>query len=165
MSDPLHVYVLLDCSASMSGAPLEALKQGLNLLCGTFIVRSKRPVQIGLIGYESVAREVAPLADVQAFELPKLEAGGSSALGDAIRLLGRTMPDYAPTLVYIFTDGEPTDDWDKAIAELKPRVKKTIAVICGQAGSGELLSAHIETVIRVREMTPDLLYESFRGFL
>ena len=39
----IHAYLLLDTSASMNGAPLEALKQGLQLLCGTFIARSKRP--------------------------------------------------------------------------------------------------------------------------
>ncbi|MCC7448575.1 MAG: hypothetical protein IT324_14240, partial [Anaerolineae bacterium] len=54
MTDPIHAYLLLDTSASMTGAPLEALKQGLQLLCGTFIARCTRPVHISLIGYESV---------------------------------------------------------------------------------------------------------------
>ncbi|HLY25673.1 MAG TPA: VWA domain-containing protein [Aggregatilineales bacterium] len=160
----LHVYVLLDTSASMSGAPLEALKQGLNLLCGTFIARSKRPVQIGLFAYDSKARELAPLADVQAFEMPKLDAGGSSALGEALRLLARTMLTSDPTLVYVFTDGEPTDDWEVAISEVKGRVKQIVAVICGAASSGEALSPPVANVFKVREMTPDLLYESFRAF-
>src|SRR5271154_4225246 len=100
MAEPVHIYLLLDTSASMSGAPLEALKQGLHLLCATFIARSQRPVKISLIGYESTARAISPLVDVNDFEMPTLEAAGSSGLGGALRLVGDTMPDHDPTFIY-----------------------------------------------------------------
>ena len=165
MTDPIHAYLLLDTSASMSGAPLEALKQGLHLLCATFISRSKRPVQIALIGYESTAREISPLADAHKFETPKLDAAGSSGLGGAFRLVSSQMPDHDPTLLYIFTDGEPTDDWEIAIASLRPRVRNILGIICGPAANSTALDPLIDKLYRVRELTPDLLFETFRSFV
>lgn len=164
MTDPIHAYLLLDTSASMSGAPLEALKQGLNLLCGTFISRSKRPVQMALIGYESTAREISPLADVHNFVTPKLEPAGSSGLGGAFRMISTQMPDHDPTLVYIFTDGEPTDDWEVAINALRLKVRTIQAIICGPAANGSVLESLVDRLYRVRELTPDLLFETFRMF-
>src|SRR5262249_47270676 len=122
MADPIYAHVLLDTSASMYGAPLEALKQGVQLLFGTFISRSKRPIHVRLIGFESTARELIALQHVIGLELPPLDAAGSSGLGGALRLLASTMPDHDPSLVYIFTDGEPTDDWETTVEPLRRRV-------------------------------------------
>jgi uncharacterized protein YegL len=163
MAEPVHIYVLLDTSASMSGAPLEALKQGLHLLCATFIARSQRPVQVSLVGYESTARLISPLADVNDFEMPTLEAAGSSGLGEALRLVKDTMPEHDPTLLYVFTDGEPTDDWETAIQIIRSRVKKIFGVICGPSADSTTLDGKLDRVFRVRELTPDLLSETFRS--
>jgi uncharacterized protein YegL len=164
LTGPIHAYLLLDTSASMFGAPLEALKQGLRLLCGTFISRSKRPVRISLIGYDSAAREIAPLQDVTDFEMPKLDAAGSSGLGGAFRLLARTMPEHSPSLVYVFTDGEPTDDWEVAIEALRPRVVRVVGVVCGLTANGAVLEPVLDRVFQMRELTPDLLFDTFRAF-
>src|SRR5512135_689920 len=143
-TSPIHAYLLLDTSASMSGAPLEAMKQGLQLLCATFISRSKRPVQIRLIGYESTAREIAPLRDVTEFELPRLDAAGSSGLGGAFRFLSDTMPEHDPSLVYVFTDGEPTDDWDVALESLRPHITRIVGVGCGMSANMEALTPMVD---------------------
>jgi uncharacterized protein YegL len=161
----LHAYLLLDTSASMTGAPLEALKQALNLVCGTFISRSKQPVQIALIGYESTAREMSKLIEASDFEMPKLETGGSSGLGGAFRLMQNVMVEHDPTIVYIFTDGEPTDDWEVAIQMLKPRVKKIIGVACGIRASSTTLDPLLDKMFSVRQLTPDLLFETFRAYV
>ncbi len=163
-TSPIHAYLLLDMSASMSGAPLEAMKQGLQLLCGTFISRSKRPILIRLIGYESTAREIAPLRDVTEFQLPRLDAGGSSGLGGAFRFLERTMPEHDPSLVYVFTDGEPTDDWDAALESLRPHIARIVGVGCGMSANMETLAPIVDRAFQVRELTPDLLFDTFRAF-
>src|SRR5258708_23070188 len=103
MVEPLHAYLLLDSSASMSGAPLEALKQGVNLLCGTFISRSKRPVLVAVISYESAVRSTTELTDVNGFKVPELDAAGSSSLRKALRRLLEVIPIYTLTSVYILT--------------------------------------------------------------
>lgn len=164
----MHAFLLLDLSASMSGAALESLKSGVHLLCATFISRSKKPVLISLIGYESAPREILPLTDVHLFETHfdklRFEPGGSSGLGGALRFVANRMPDHDPTLVYIFTDGEPTDDWETELALLRFRVKKVFALMCGLAPDHETLSPAVDGVFRVFDALPDMLFETFRAF-
>lgn len=160
----LHAWLLLDTSASMAGAPLEALKQALHLLCGTFISRSKQTMKVGIISYESAAQVITPLGDVNSFEMPKLEAGGASNLGKALRLVSEELLDTDESLIYIFTDGEPTDDWDAVLAGLKKKVRKFFVVACGPNASSATLESKVDRVYRVRELTPDLLFETFRQY-
>src|SRR5258708_39606034 len=100
---PLHVYILLDSSASMHGAPQVSLVQGLQLLCGTFIARSKRPVQVALIGFDSTVRALSPLSEVNDFEPPILDAGGPSGLCGALSYCGLFMCDPRPAHVSVLT--------------------------------------------------------------
>jgi uncharacterized protein YegL len=160
----LHAWLLLDTSASMAGAPLEALKQAMHLLCGTFISRSKQSMKVGVISYESAAQEIASLGDVHSFEMPKLEPGGASNLGRAFRLVSDKLSESESSLIYIFTDGEPTDDWDIAIGGLKKKIKKCFVVACGPNASITTLEPKVDRVFRVRELTPDLLFETFRQY-
>jgi uncharacterized protein YegL len=165
MTDPLYAYLLLDTSASMTGAPLEALKQGLGLLCGTFIARSKRPIQICLVGFESTSQEIGALSDINGYEIPPLEAAGSSSLGRAFRLVATQLPEHDPTLVYVFTDGDPTDDWEVAIELLRPRVHKIFGITCGIGATENILAPAFDQLFRVRDLTSDLLFGTFRSFV
>ena len=165
MADPIYAHVLLDTSASMYGAPLESLKQGVQLLFGTFISRSKRPVHVRLIGYESTARELLPLQHVIGLELPRLEVAGSSGLGGGLRLLSSTLPEHDPSLVYVFTDGEPTDDWEAALDPLRPRVRTIVGIVCGLSASGAVLLPVLDRVLQMRDLTPDVLFDTFRAFI
>ena len=153
----------------MSGAALESLKSGVNLLCATFISRSKKPLQISLIGYESTPREILPLTDVHMFETHfdklNLDPAGSSGLGSALRFLANRMPDHDPTLVYIFTDGEPTDDWEAELLPIRSRVRKVFALVCGLTSNSETLAPAVDGVFRVFEALPDMLFETFRAFV
>jgi uncharacterized protein YegL len=165
MTDPIHAYLLLDTSASMTGAPLEALKQGLQLLCGTFIARCTRSVHISLIGYESAPRVITALQPVGDYTMPTLDAAGSSGLGGAFRLLANTMPENTSPLVYVFTDGEPTDDWEIAIEPLRARVRQIVGIGCGPTANMTMLSSIADPTFQMRELTPDLLYDTFRALV
>lgn len=162
MSDALHAYLILDTSASMSGAPLEALKQGVHLLWNALSARWGRTTLISVIAYESAAKEIIPLTDVQAgLHLPPLEAAGSSALGGAFRLLASRLTGHHPTLVYLFTDGDPTDDWEKAAALVRSRVDKIVGIACGLTVKEALFDAIANESYSLSHLTTEALTTTF----
>lgn len=164
MSASLHIYLLLDISASMTGAPLEALKQGVNLLRNTLTTRTARAAVIHAIAYESTARELFPEAPPPGdLSLPPLEPGGASNLGRALRLLAASMPTESPALLYIFTDGEPTDDWETALAGARERVDHVYAVLCGPSAGETPLTRQVDRAYRMGEFSPEKMLETLRA--
>lgn len=146
----LPVYLLLDTSGSMAGAPIESLRRGIELFKQEVEedVYAQETAHVGVISFggeaEFVTRGLIPFDD---FEPPALSAGGQTPLGQALWLLiesldkdvkgavkGKEKGDYKP-LVYVLTDGMPTDDWQEPREEiLKRERKKVINVItvgCG----------------------------------
>lgn len=146
----LPVYLLLDCSGSMQGAPIEAVRRGVELFVQE--VQSdpfaRETVHVGVITFDSDARMVtAGLVPIDQFQPPSLSASGSTSLGKALRVLresldrdvrpaipGKEKGDWKP-LVFILTDGEPTDEWRTPRQELLDRQnRKALTVItvgCG----------------------------------
>lgn len=160
----MQAYLLLDASASMAGAPIQALKQAVNLLCGTFISLGSSPIHVGMISYDSTAREIGKLGEATACEVPKLEPGGSSALGGALRKLDSVIVAQETTLAYVFTDGEPTDDWEVALPIVRPRLKRIYGIVCKIGPHSPELDHAFDRTFTVRELTTDLLFETFRAY-
>lgn len=146
----LPIYLLLDCSGSMSGAPIEAVRRGVELFAqevraDTF---ASQTVHVGVITFDSDARMVTEgLVPIEQFQPPQLSASGNTALGKALRVLQQSLDndvkparkggekgDWKP-LVFILTDGEPTDDWQAPRQEILNRqqrkVLNVITVGCG----------------------------------
>ena len=124
----LPVYLLLDVSGSMSGEPIEAVKNGVQLMQSAL---RKDPyalesAYISVITFESSVNQVVPLTEVAQFQPPSLKAGGGTSLGAALqkvvecanRELVKSTPeqkgDWKP-LVFIMTDGSPTDNVEPGI--------------------------------------------------
>ncbi|MFJ5779776.1 VWA domain-containing protein [Streptomyces sp. NPDC093094] len=149
----LPIYLLLDCSASMEGPPLEALKEGLE----TFTAETKRDVlaretvHVGVIAFQGEEAQLVPdhLVTIDDFAPPPLKAEGLTPLGAALRELARSVDrDTKPTvkgkppgdwkpLVYILTDGQPTDEWQGPRREIQDRAKqKVLNVITVGCGPG-----------------------------
>jgi uncharacterized protein YegL len=166
------LYILLDHSASMNGAPLEALRQGMQVLLSAFERYSGQPIRAALIAYESAPTAVtAPQAiDSPSFSaevdliLAALEPAGASNLGRALRRLAAELPKDAPAAIYLFSDGGFTDDWQSALAELRPRLKRFYAVACGMAADYQTLGA-ADQVLRVSDLTADLLLATLRDIV
>lgn len=143
----LPVYLVLDTSGSMMGEPIEAVKTGMQLLVSTL---RKDPyaletVYLSVITFDTNAKQVVPLTEIAAFQLPSVAASGTTALGEALALLGDKIDsevvrstadvkgDWKP-LVFLMTDGTPTDDWLKGMERLKK--SKTGMIIACAAGHG-----------------------------
>lgn len=160
----INVFLLLDTSASMTGAPLEALKQGVSLIHTTFATRSVHPASIAAISYDSDATLLLPLRDaILPFNLPELDPGGTSSLGKALHLTEQHIHKSARTLIYIFTDGEESaDDWEVPLKTLKPHVQHIYAVLCGITPQHNHPCDYADDIFLMRELTPDGVFSTFR---
>lgn len=143
----LPVYILLDTSGSMYGEPIEAVKNGLQVM--TSSLRSDpyalETAYISVITFSSNAQQVTPLTEINSFQAPSISAGGGTALGEALSLVADCADrevtkttadvkgDWKP-LVFIMTDGVPTDSLEKGIERFN-RNKWGVVVACA-AGSG-----------------------------
>jgi uncharacterized protein YegL len=163
----MPVYLVLDCSGSMAGEPIAALQMGLKALLrdlhdDPFALDT---VWISVITFASAPLALAPLTDLSEFTPPELTARGSSALGAAIDLLARriraevrtTQPgrkgDWKP-LVFILTDGEPTDEWEaSAEAFRKSGVATTVACGAGPEVEDDILRRLGDHFVRLEDTT------------
>lgn len=143
----LPVYLLLDTSGSMSGEPIEAVKNGVQVMI-SLLRQNPQAIEtafLSVITFDSVAQQIIPLTDLASFQMVDIRATGTTALGEALKLVSNKIDtevakttseqkgDWKP-LVFIMTDGIPTDDWQSGVAEFKKR-KTSFTVACA-AGSG-----------------------------
>ena len=159
----LPVYLLLDTSGSMYGEPIEAVKNGVQVLVST--LRSDpyalETAYLSIITFNSSAQQVSPLSELSAFQQPSIDAGGCTALGEALALLATKVDtevvkttaevkgDWKP-LVFIMTDGEPTDDLNKGLAEFKKRkFGMVVACAAGQGANTDTLKKITECVVQL----------------
>lgn len=159
----LPVYLLLDCSGSMYGEPIEAVKNGVQVLVSTLRQDpyALETAYLSIITFDSSAQQVSSLTELSAFQQPNIQASGCTALGEALALLAQKAEqevtkttaeqkgDWKP-LVFIMTDGEPTDDLNKGLAEFKKR-KWGMVVACA-AGAG----ANTDTLKKITECVVSL---------
>ena len=87
----LPVYLLIDTSGSMSGEPIEAVKNGLQTMQSALRKDPHALEQafISLITFDTKANQVMPLTEVARFQAPPLSAGGGTSLGAALSLLAQ----------------------------------------------------------------------------
>ncbi len=150
----LPVYLLLDTSGSMAGAPIQALRLGVEQFKKE--VESdpfaKESVYMGIITFggeaEFVTKGLVPFENFsREFRTDSLIANGQTPLGQALWLLvesldkdirssvkGGEKGDWKP-LIFILTDGEPTDEWQEPQQVILNRSSKKvinmITVGCG----------------------------------
>lgn len=157
----LPVYLLLDTSGSMSGEPIEAVKNGVQVMISSLRQNPQaiETAYISVITFDTVAQQVVPLTDVASFQMVDLKATGVTALGDALKLVANKIDsevarttseqkgDWKP-LVFIMTDGIPTDDWQSGLIEFKKRkIGFTVACAAGTGADTKVLQQITENVV------------------
>lgn len=161
----LPVYLLLDCSESMDGPYIEAVRHGVEVFRQEVLdfPPAASSVHVGVITFGSRARLETgeQLVSVRSFTPPQLVARGKTRLGLALEMLlesidhqvrkptpGGPPADHRP-LVFVLTDGEPTGDdrdpWEETRQEVLQQIQqKRITVVtvgCGPAISEDNLRA------------------------
>ena len=176
----LPVYLVIDTSESMAGPAIEAVRAGVADLFR--FVRSDpsalETVYLSMITFASRARQDIPLSSVTAVQAPDcLVLGSGTSLGAALVLLEQCLArefvkttaeikgDYKP-LIFILTDGDPTDDWRAVAAriktELSDRRATVVAVACGEDADISTLRCITDDVLHAPQLTPEAISSLFR---
>jgi uncharacterized protein YegL len=155
----------------MHGDPIEAVKMGLRQLRSDLQSdpQALESVWLSVITFDNSARQVVPLTEIGSFQEPKLEASGTTALGEALKVLlscidrevrkttASQKGDWKP-LIFLMTDGQPTDSWEKPAEDLrKRRPGNIIACAAGSAADDKVLKRITEVVIRLQDTSPGTL--------
>lgn len=172
----LPVYLLLDTSGSMYGEPIEAVKNGVQTLISS--LRSDpyalETAYISIITFNSTAQQITPLTELSAFQQPAIDASGCTAMGGALSLLAQKVDsevtkttadvkgDWRP-LVFILTDGEPTDDLNRGIADFKARkFGMVVACAAGMGANTNTLKLITENVVQLDTADAESIKQYFK---
>jgi uncharacterized protein YegL len=147
------VCIAIDTSGSMAqNGALVAVNQCLPELAS--FLRDE-PVaaemaRIGIITFDSTAREALGLSDLAEVAMPTLSAQGATSFSCAFREVKRFFESYIPRLgrgaqyyapiVFLITDGQPTDAesvWRPTLDELKRKGKYRCNVVCFGFGDAD----------------------------
>lgn len=172
----LPVYVLLDTSASMEGGPMTALEVGVRTLVSALRQDplALETVHLSVITFDRQARQVVPLTEIATFIPPQLVTGPATALGDALKLVAlrsdievaRTSADVKgdwKPMVFIMTDGMPTDDWQSGLVEFKKRkFGAVVACAAGRDARTDILKKITDTVVEIDTADSTTLLSFFR---
>jgi uncharacterized protein YegL len=143
----LPVYLVLDVSGSMSGEPIEAVKAGMQTMQSALRKdpQALESAYLSVVTFSDRVDQVVQLTEVASFAAPDIKASGGTSLGlalekvtqfaqkDVLKGTQDEKGDWKP-LVFIMTDGSPTDNIEKGLAAFKG-YKWGVVVGCA-AGSG-----------------------------
>jgi uncharacterized protein YegL len=172
----LPVYLVLDTSGSMLGEPIESVKNGVQVMVSSLRQNPQaiETAYLSVITFGTTASQIIPLTDLATFQMVDIKASGVTALGEALKLTSEcinrevakttteTKGDWKP-LVFLMTDGIPTDDWQAGHEAFK-KSKKGLVVACG-AGNGadlKVLKQITENVVRLDEADSQSIAKFFQ---
>ncbi|NME70123.1 TerY-C metal binding domain-containing protein [Flammeovirga aprica] len=174
----LPIYFLLDVSESMIGSPIESVQSGL-----ASIVKSLKSdpyaletVYLEVIVFAGKAKVLVPLEELAVYYPPVLPIGSGTSLGEGMNLLMNELDkntvkrsstfrgDWKP-IVYIFTDGVPTDKYDKYLQKWELNYKSkinTVVVSIGNNIDSRLLERISENVFDFNTTDPKAFTSFFK---
>ncbi len=95
----LPVYLLLDTSGSMTGEPLEAVKNGVQVMISS-LRQNPQAIEtafISIITFDSVAKQIVPLTDLASFQMVDIRA---SLLSLRLIMIERRIIDHFLQLLF-----------------------------------------------------------------
>ncbi|NDW10513.1 TerY-C metal binding domain-containing protein [Dysgonomonas sp. 520] len=172
----LPIYFLIDVSESMVGDPIDQVQDGI-----ATIIKELRTdpyaletVYVSIIVFAGRAKKLTPLVELYNFYPPKIPIGGGTSLGTAMNFLmddidtsinKTTMEakgDWKP-IIFLFTDGNPTDKYDNAFDKWNSKYRQSanlIAISLGQNMDTNILGKITDNVLQLKNTDA----ESFRSF-
>lgn len=178
MTRRLPIFFLIDVSESMVGEQIQLVEEGL----ATIIKELKadpyalETVHISIVAFAGQAMTLVPLTDIINFYPPKFPIGGGTSLGNGlgqlmfelrkniIKTTTEQKGDWKP-IIFLFTDGVPTDDTKAAFNEWKQnwqRQTNLVAISFGEATDLNLLKELTDNVLLFKNTTAQSYKEFFR---
>ena len=167
----LPIYFLIDVSESMVGEQIQQVEEGISQIIKAIKTdpHAIETVWISIIVFAGQAKTLVPLQEVVSFYPPKFPIGGGTSLGNG---LGHLMHDLRKSIVkttyeqkgdwkpivFLFTDGVPTDDCKNAISEWKQNWQRTanmVAISFGDETDTSVLSELTENVLHFKNSTEE----------
>lgn len=174
----LPIYFLIDISESMVGEPIEQVQDGI----ATIIKELKtdpyalETVWISIIGFAGKSKVITPLQDVITFYPPKIPIGSGTSLSSGLNELMKSIDkevtkttfeqkgDWKP-IVFLFTDGIPTDNTDAEIDRWNTNYRKKanlVVISIGENTNYNLLGKLSDTVLQFNNTDTNSYKEFFK---
>ncbi|MFR9591869.1 MAG: TerY-C metal binding domain-containing protein [Rikenellaceae bacterium] len=174
----LPIYFLIDVSESMVGEPIEYVQNGMRDIITELRVDpyALETACVSVIEFAGRPQTVSPLTELYKFYPPKLNIGGGTNLGSALDYLmceidkniqkttAEAKGDWKP-IVFLFTDGAPTDDPNSAISQWNSKYRKgcnLIAITLGENVDTLSLTKLTDSALQLKDTTPQSFKEFFK---
>lgn len=172
----LPIYFLIDVSESMVGDPISQVQDGIATIVQELKTdpQALETVYISIVVFAGEAKTLVPLQDIISFYPPKFPIGSGTSLSkglghlmydlrkNLIKTTEQQKGDWKP-IVFLFTDGVPTDDSTSAINEWKNNWKRTANLVAVSLGNGSdlpLLGQLTDNILQL-ENTDSAGYREF----
>ena len=174
----LPVYFLVDVSESMVGTSIERVQDGMASIVSELRTDpyALETAYISVIAFAGKAKVLSPLTELYKFYPPKFPIGGGTSLGVALNFLMDDMDssiqkttmeekgDWKP-IIFLFTDGNPTDNIDKAFSRWNNQYRKKcnlIVVSIGDNVNTQLMGRISDNVLRLNQTDSQSFKEFFK---
>lgn len=174
----LPIYFLIDVSESMIGEPIQQVQDGIASIIKELKMDpyALETVWISLIGFAGESKIITPLEDIITFYPPKIPIGSGTSLSKGLEVLMQAIDreitkttyevkgDWKP-IVFLFTDGIPTDDTEYAMNRWNNeyRSKATMIIISiGDNTNFNLLGKLSDQVLLFKNTTANSYKEFFK---
>lgn len=172
----LPIYFLVDVSESMVGAPIEEVEQGMRTIIQNLRVDpyALETVFVSIIVFAGKAKVLSPLTELYKFYPPTFPIGGGTSLGKGLECLMDSLDkdvkkttleekgDWKP-IIFLFTDGNPTDDYMKAFKRWNNHYRKHCNLVAISIGD----NVNVLTLAQITDnilLLKDTDSESFNQF-
>ena len=167
----LPIYFLIDVSESMVGEQIQLVEEGMATIIKSIKTdpHAIETIWVSIIVFAGQAKTLVPLQEVVSFYPPKFPIGGGTSLSkglghlmyelrkNTVKTTYEQKGDWKP-IVFLFTDGVPTDDTQTAIAEWKQNWQRTanlVAISFGEEADLSQLFQLTENVLLFKNSTEE----------
>lgn len=174
----LPIYFLVDVSESMVGEPIEQVQNGMRTIIQELRVDpyALETAFVSVIAFAGKATSLSPLTELYKFYPPTFPIGGGTSLGAALNYLMDDLDksiqkttleakgDWEP-IIFLFTDGTPTDDYTAAFNRWNTKYRKgcnLVAISIGDNVNTQMLGQISDNVLRLKDTDAESFTQFFK---